>query len=73
MMTNSIQTTYPGANVTAFVGLASAPFVGGRRAAGASPSQDGRAVVGRAPWCDERLEGKPGRDRLNGQIFHNQI
>jgi hypothetical protein len=70
MMTNSIKKTYPGANALAFVWLASAPFVGGRRAAGASPSQ---GVVGRAPWCDERLEGGPGRGRLNGRIFHNQI
>jgi hypothetical protein len=73
MMTNSIQTNYPGANASALRVLAAAPFAGRRPAAGTSPSQDRQVVAGRALWRGEGLEGKPSGDCPRGQFLNHQI
>ena len=73
MKTNSIQRTYPGANVTAFGVSATAALMVVGGAAGASLSQPVQPVRGLGPWGGRRLEGKPAQDCLNGRIFHHQI
>lgn len=73
MKTNSTQRIYPGANVKAFDGAATAAFMVVGGAAGASLSQPVESVRGLSPRGGRRLEGKPSQDCLNGRIFHNQI
>ncbi|MDQ3803408.1 MAG: hypothetical protein M3416_06205 [Acidobacteriota bacterium] len=72
-MTNSTQRRYQVADAPTGVRQASARLQGGRRAAGASPSQADQTVFHLAPWCAGKLEGEPGMGRLNGQILDNQI